>query len=496
MTFLRERKSLISYANSENTSNILCDGESSSDYEPSDDSLTDINTCIIDNSLTDIDTSNTNHHETKYNIYHIQNEMHKEIKKRDDMITPTAILKLNVSMEDRIELYEQRQVLETIQENTNSYFEQKKKMRRLINEYNKSINHHEEERLLEVIKASPCGATIEDLKTCILKKPMDEKDKVILYNKYRFLLKMNPSDSEFHKLLQWLQIIIRIPFKETKQISCDNRSQFLKMIHERLDKEIYGMDGPKEEILMMINNQLLNPSELGRRNIGLDGQPGTGKTAFVRCLAKALEIPFQQISLGGVRDSSFLDGHSYTYEGAKPGLIVDTIIKMGCKSGIIFFDELDKISNTKEGHEVSNLLLHIIDRTQNNEFVDKYLPEFHIDLSNITFIFSVNDRMDVDFILRNRIHFVNVPGYTLADKFSIVKHYIMPRYERIACIKMPMKDCLISYFLSRCEEKYPEPGVRKLEDAMQRLIDKFSLSITMGDITGKFITKQMITSWV
>jgi ATP-dependent Lon protease len=39
---------------------------------------------------------------------------------------------------------------------------------------------------------------------------------------------------------------------------------------------------------------------------------------------------------------------------------------MNCNNGIIFFDEIDKISDSIEGIEVVNQLIHILDNTQNN----------------------------------------------------------------------------------------------------------------------------------
>ena len=39
---------------------------------------------------------------------------------------------------------------------------------------------------------------------------------------------------------------------------------------------------------------------------------------------------------------------------------------------IIFFDELDKVSETKSGEEINGLLTHLTDPSQNNSFHDKY----------------------------------------------------------------------------------------------------------------------------
>ena len=53
---------------------------------------------------------------------------------------------------------------------------------------------------------------------------------------------------------------------------------------------------------------------------------GTEKTTIIKNgLSKLLGLPFIFISLGGATDSSFLDGHSYTYEGSIPGRIVEAL---------------------------------------------------------------------------------------------------------------------------------------------------------------------------
>ena len=63
---------------------------------------------------------------------------------------------------------------------------------------------------------------------------------------------------------------------------------------------------------------------------------GTGKTTLIKeGLSKLLGLPFIFISLGGSTDSSFLDGHSYTYEGSTPGRIVEALKSAQCMNHIL-----------------------------------------------------------------------------------------------------------------------------------------------------------------
>ena len=107
-------------------------------------------------------------------------------------------------------------------------------------------------------------------------------------------------------------------------------------------------------------------------------------------------FPFNQISFGGIKDPHILTGHSMTYVGAQAGLFTNILINAKQLDSVVLLDEIDKIPNSIEGHSISSVLLHVLDKTQNNKFCDMYLPEVPINLSHIFFILALNDEELLD----------------------------------------------------------------------------------------------------
>jgi ATP-dependent Lon protease len=306
--------------------------------------------------------------------------------------------------------------------------------------------------------------------------------KKILINK---LNQCNSGFGEKSKARGWFENAMKIPFGIYKGIdiktignSKKKVKTFLKSLKTNLDTAIYGHDKAKEQVIMMMSQMVRNPECKGNV-FGLYGPPGVGKTCLIKDgIAKAMEKPFVFISLGGATDASYLEGHSYTYEGSICGRIVQGLIDSKCMDPIIYFDELDKVSQTHKGEEIINLLIHMIDPSQNSQFKDKYFYDLDIDLSKVTFIFSFNDPSRVNHILMDRITSIQTKYLTTEQKIIIGRDYLRPSILKDVGLSendILLSDDVLEYIIL----KYTyEGGVRKLKQLIYeicRLLNQFNL---------------------
>lgn len=290
-------------------------------------------------------------------------------------------------------------------------------------------------------------------------------NKICILRKYEDFTKLSPFSSEYSKLSKWISTISQLPLGIYKKLNHNTNdiSIFLSNIRNALDKNIYGHNETKEQILRILAQYISNPNANGYV-IGIQGSMGVGKTKFIKDgIGKVINYPVAFIPLGGISDSSYLKGHSYTYEGSTFGKIVEQLIKTKVMNPIFFFDELDKVSNTRYGEEIINTLIHITDNTQNDKYNDKYIEEIDLDLSKSLIFFTFNNIEKVNPILKDRMIVINIDKYLREDKLKLTKHSLLETiYKSYNFTEndVILTDDMIYYIIDNTVE---EEGVRNLQ---------------------------------
>ena len=273
------------------------------------------------------------------------------------------------------------------------------------------------------------------------------ENKMVIMKHYNNLKRLDPHTTEYYKNYVYLESCVNVPwgklcntFTNTNLTHSLTQRETLMNVSSTLDAGIYGMKSVKNEILNYTSRMMTNPNS--KRNIlGLYGLAGSGKTKMVHTIAKALNRKIKTISLGGVKDSSFFLGHGYIYVESGPGVIVQSIMDTKCMNPILYFDELDKVSETQGGKDIYSFLTYLTDPTQNASFSEHYFHGLKFDLSNVFFIFTFNDINKIDKILLDRINLIHVPEPSMGEKSRILFDYCIPEILS----NIGLKETLVSY---------------------------------------------------
>lgn len=337
------------------------------------------------------------------------------------------------------------------------------------------LNLSEQKNIIKSIyKLNNLNKSLIPFRFKIIKLDTTNENKAYLLKLYDIFCNLDTSSSEYFKYKVFFDTIISIPFNKFSNIDIKKLSinDYLIQSKEYINKFIYGHEQTKNIIIQTIAQYITNPSSIGNI-IGLHGNPGIGKTSFIKCISHILQRPLEIINLSGAQDISFLEGHSFTYEGAKYGKIIHSLIKHKCMNPIIFFDEVDKISKTSKGEELENLLINITDTTQNFNFNDKYLQEINIDLSKTLFFFSYNNINNINHILLDRIFNINLSDFNTNDKITIGHKFIIPNLLKNYSFKnnhLTFNINSIKYIIENfCLQ---DSGVRNFKQIINNIISK------------------------
>lgn len=195
--------------------------------------------------------------------------------------------------------------------------------------------------------------------------------------------------------------------KDTKKNSKTSSKKVVpdpREIRDYLNQFVVGQDEAKIVLAVAIANhykRINNPdntTEIAKGNVLMIGPTGTGKTLMARSVARYLDVPFVVADATTLTEAGYV-GDDVESLIARLYTAADNDVEK-CQRGIIFLDEIDKISRKSEsstvskdvsGEGVQQALLKLIEGTK-----CKIIPQgsrkqatsdgIEIDTSNILFI--------------------------------------------------------------------------------------------------------------
>lgn len=370
-------------------------------------------------------------------------------------------------------------------QNTKQYLEKvsSKSISGDVKFFKESLSLKQQKSMLKELDSINKLSTIEKpYRIQLLESDIPNKIKAIALKKINAMKVIASGGGEYSKLKNWVDSFLQIPFNKISTLPVtlndppEKIHEFMEKSEKILDDAVYGMNDAKIQLMQMVGQWISNPHSIGNA-IALKGPMGTGKTTLIKYgVSKLLNREFAFIPLGGATDSSFLEGHSYTYEGSTYGKIIDILIQCKTSNPVIYFDELDKVSETPKGEEIIGILTHLTDTTQNDKFHDKYFSEIDFDLSKCLFIFSYNDENKINPILKDRMYNIETKGYDHKEKSIISNKYLIPKIEKEINIdsgSITFDDDTLKYIIENFTQE--EKGVRNLKRCFEIIYSKINL---------------------
>ncbi|MFN4329290.1 MAG: AAA family ATPase [Limnobacter sp.] len=188
---------------------------------------------------------------------------------------------------------------------------------------------------------------------------------------------------------------------------------------------------------------LKHKDEQRLKPINLNGPKGTGKSAFAKALAEALETRYEYVNIAATSMAGVLTGLSNKWGNGQAGLIFSSMARSDTASPVILLDEIEKAERGSQ-YPVEGALLALLEPQTSREFRDEF-GNLQFDASRIIYVATSNDANLISDPLKSRFDSFEISYPNRSQREVIIcnmlrKSYLNTRFTQAAISLMASQD--------------------------------------------------------
>lgn len=168
----------------------------------------------------------------------------------------------------------------------------------------------------------------------------------------------------------------------------------------------------------------------------LVGEPGFGKTSYLRLFTELAGLGSLAISMSGMRDNMAFRGSSKNWANASPSRITQLIADAGQANPVVILDEIEKaVAGSKNGCPYA-ALLQLFEPSDSSHFFDEFLS-MRLNLSRVNYLATANSVDELFLPLRSRVKVLRAPKPTKDDYLTVFRRKWFAHFTQIGLVDAP-----------------------------------------------------------